>query len=902
MCSPGPVVDTLVAATGTRVDNQQRSGHVAVADRPAKFAVPVAAQVVERARLHERLTAGLAAGTTLIAATAGWGKTMLAGSWVAAGASGRPAAWVSLDRADDDEGAFWRTVATALLPIAGDAASLGLRRVAAAAASPRDLPSELAGVVRQLPRPVVLMLDNLHEVRSPQVHAGLLRFVERPLPMLSLLATTRHDPPWPLPRLRLAGLLTELRASDLAFRPDEVAGLFARLQVELSAGQLERLLARTEGWAAGLRLAALDLRGRDDVEAAIDTFSGDDHAVTGYLLSEVLDRQPAELVAFLEQISIVDLISAGLADALTGRQDGEAMLAELAAAHLFVQAVGRPGRWYRLHRLIVDLLRARPMPPRQRRDLHRRAAEWFRDHDMPLDAARSALRGRLWPLAADLVATHVAPLTLHGSARELELMLDEAPRAVLLERPELAAGLAAARLAQGRGTDIDALADAARTGIAQLPPRRAKRVEVILNIVAGVRARLLGEFDATGAALGRVPDGAVPLARLGLAEPDILSTVVRGNLGTAELWRGELTKAAEHLLAATDPGSAAPALPHLNAAAQLALLHCERGELDTAEALAREVTATATTLGWARTGQAVGAYLTMARVLLDRDALGEIDDWLSRVAEVEAVAPERHVRLAEALVLAARREAVGDRERALAGLQRTTAQLAPWHPPRALAEHWTLAEAALLARSGDRPQARARLDTLSPPHTAAGAIGAARVRLLLGEVPSAHMPLPDTAGATPRLRVGADLVRALAALAASDEDAALHRLEDALLSAASVALRRPFLTDELELRGLLQLRIERGTAAPTFAVDLLQRMSGVPADELAARRALVDPLTERERTILRYLTSTLSNAEIANELYVSVNTVKTHQQTVYRKLGVGGRREAVRRARALRLF
>ena len=139
--SPGPVVDTLVAATGTKSwRTKQRSGQVAVAYRPAKFAVPVATQVVERARLHERLTAGLAGGTTLIAATAGWGKTMLAGSWVAAGAGGRPAAWVNLDRADDDEGAFWRTVATALLPVADDAASAGLRRVAAAAASPRICP------------------------------------------------------------------------------------------------------------------------------------------------------------------------------------------------------------------------------------------------------------------------------------------------------------------------------------------------------------------------------------------------------------------------------------------------------------------------------------------------------------------------------------------------------------------------------------------------------------------------------------------------------------------------------------------------------------------------------------------------------------------------------------------
>jgi LuxR family maltose regulon positive regulatory protein len=173
--------------------------------------------------------------------------------------------------------------------------------------------------------------------------------------------------------------------------------------------------------------------------------------------------------------------------------------------------------------------------------------------------------------------------------------------------------------------------------------------------------------------------------------------------------------------------------------------------------------------------------------------------------------------------------------------------------------------------------------------------------LLLGAPPT-HLSVPDTATAPLRVRVVADLVRALGALAADDEDVALTRLEDALLAAASVALRRPFLADGAELRDLLHLRVERGTASPQFAVNLLQRMSGVPADELAARRALADPLTEREQTVLRYLASTLSTAEIAGELYVSVNTVKSHQRTVYRQLGAGNRRDAVRRARALQLL
>jgi LuxR family maltose regulon positive regulatory protein len=578
------------------------------------------------------------------------------------------------------------------------------------------------------------------------------------------------------------------------------------------------------------------------------------------------------------------------------------MLAELAASHLFVEAVDQPGRWYRLHRLLVDLLRARPLPPRRRRDLHRRAAEWFRDHGMPLPAVRAAVEGGIWTLAAELLTVDYAPLLMHGAARELELLLDDVPRAALLQRPELAAGLAAARLVQANTMEVDALVEAAHTGAALLPARRAERVEVILHLIEGARARLTGDLDALAAALGRVPDGQVALARLGFSEPDVLTVLVRANLGAAELWRGEVQKAAEHLLAAADPGARAPLLTHLAAAAQLALLHCELGELDTAHIIAQEVTTAAATRGWARTAQVVGAYLTMARVQLDRDEPGEIDSWLSQVADVEAVTPEPHVRFAVAVIVAARREAVDDRERALAGLRRTAEQLAPWRPPRSLVERWTLFEATLLARSGDRTRARAMLDTLGPLQTPAGAVAAARLRLLLGDGPPTHLSLPDTAKAPLRVRVGADLVRSLGALAAGDEHAALTRLEDALLAAASVALRRPFLAEGPELRDLLHLRVERGTASPQFAVNLLQRMSGAPADELAARRALADPLTEREQTVLRYLPSTLSTAEIARELYVTVNTIKSHQRTVYRKLGAGNRRDAVRRARALQLL
>jgi len=356
----------------------------------ATFARPAASHVVARPRLYELLDSGSRSSVTVVAATAGWGKTLLAASWLAAGVGGRPSAWVRLTR-DDDGAGFWPAVATALAPVVGPDAAAVLRPVPTGADADDDLLGVVARALRLAARPVVLVLDNLHEVTSPEVHAGLVRLIERPVANLSLLVLTRRDPPWPRSHLRLAGLLTEVRAQDLAFRVDEAAELFALLRVDLDASQVGRLVERTEGWPAGLRLVALHLQGQPDVEAAVAEFSGDDHSVAGYLLTEVLAQQTPELVRFLEKISTVDLVCADLADALTGRPDSEALLAELAASHLFVQAVDRPGRWYHLHRLIADILQARPVPRGERRDLRRRAAEWFQRSDMPVDAIRSAL-------------------------------------------------------------------------------------------------------------------------------------------------------------------------------------------------------------------------------------------------------------------------------------------------------------------------------------------------------------------------------------------------------------------------------------------------------------------------------------------------------------------------------
>ena len=280
--------------------------------------MPLATHLVSRPRLHARLTAGLQSCCMLIAAPAGWGKTLLAGSWLAeGGAAGRAAAWISLGPAEDDVRALWTAVATAIAPVVGEQAAADLRRVVTDD-NLETVPGQVAAILADDATPVVLVLDNLHELTSLAVHESLLRLVGRPPRGLRLVATTRRDPPWPLDRLRLAGVITEIRAAELAFRVDETAALLAQLGIDLDDTHVGRLVERTEGWAAGLRLAALQLQGDADPAGFVDAFSGDDHAVAAYLLTEVIDRQTPELLDFLVRVSFVDLVSADLADALTG--------------------------------------------------------------------------------------------------------------------------------------------------------------------------------------------------------------------------------------------------------------------------------------------------------------------------------------------------------------------------------------------------------------------------------------------------------------------------------------------------------------------------------------------------------------------------------------------------------
>src|ERR1700722_2861187 len=397
---------------------------------------------VPRQRLMQALGEGLARGRVLVCAPAGSGKTALLAHWARGG--GRAVAWLALDGGDNDPARFWRYAVAAL-----DRARPGL----AARVGPLP-PGPAEGLVTALinelaadpgPDEVVLVLDDYHLVDSGPVHQSVAFLLENLPPGLRVVVSGRADPPLPLARLRARGQLAELRAADLRFTPEEAAELLGETAGPGLPGPAgAALVARTEGWAAGLQLAGLSLRGHPDPAGFVAAFSGSHRFVLDYLADEVLDGQPAEVRAFLLETSVLERLSGELCDAVTGRAGGQAMLAGIERAGLFLVPLDEVRGWWRYHHLFADLLRARLQAeqPGRVRALHRAAAAWCDEHDLADDAVRHALAAGNAAWAARLVERHVETLLGRSEGATLQRWLAALPAGLAGSRPRL--GLAQA--------------------------------------------------------------------------------------------------------------------------------------------------------------------------------------------------------------------------------------------------------------------------------------------------------------------------------------------------------------------------------------------------------------------------------------------------------------------------
>jgi LuxR family transcriptional regulator, maltose regulon positive regulatory protein len=527
-------------------------------------------QTVERTRLHDLLRQGCTLPLTLVVAPAGWGKSTLVADWLRQDRVS--AGWVSLDRGDDDPHRFWRYLLLAVSQAGQGAGTAALRRLDAARSDVlRDVLPTFINEVTSSGAPLVLVLDDYHLITSAPVHMSVSMLLDRCPPQLHLVLITRADPPLPLSRMRVRGELAEVRAEQLRFSLDEAREFFGgRLGTQLSEQDVHRLLARTEGWAAGLQLAALRLKDRADTSGFIERFTGADWHIVNYLGEEVLTSQPPRVREFLLVTSVLNRMCAPLCDALTGRADGAELIDEVNRANLFLIPLDDERRWFRYHHLFGGLLRhelARTAP-RQPATLHQRAAQWYAGNGDPAEAIAHAIASGDHSLTRGLVAAH---WRRHFNAGQLETVrrwLDALPAGLVAVDASLSAARVWVALDAGRLEDVGAALDAAETSGS---PDTQLRV-----------LRALHRYKA-----GDVADAARRLQEISPSTDDpFIATVNRLVHGVSSMWLGDADRARELLAeAARRAEGDSNRLAYIYAQGCLALMAVDHGDLALADAL-----------------------------------------------------------------------------------------------------------------------------------------------------------------------------------------------------------------------------------------------------------------------------------------------------------------------------
>jgi len=901
---------------------------------------------VVRPRLVEGLNHGLAQGLLLVCAPAGFGKTALLADW--ARRAQRPVAWLSLDLGDNDPARFWRHAIAAL-----GAVRPGLAEHVAPLLGPPALPS-FEGLVTALinelaAQPdqgeVVLVLDDYHLIDAQPVHASLTFLLEHRPPELQLVLTCRADPPLPLARLRGRGQLAELRAADLRFTAEEAAALLREAvgpDLSLPDAAVAALAARTEGWAVGLQLAALSLGGQADVAGFVATFSGSNRYVLDYLAEEVLDRQPDEVRSFLLETSVLERLSGELCDAVTGRSDGQRLLEQVERANLFLVPLDEVRGWWRYHKLFADLLRARLQQEQPDRvaQLHRAAAAWSEDHGLADDAVRHALAADDAAWAARLVERHFDALFLRSEEATLQRWLATLPAELVGARPRLLLAQALLALVGGRVEAMEGPLDAAErawagaAGEADEPyePSVGRAASLVANVPA-----MIALYRAYVAALRGDADRAITfgqraLAQLGEGE-GMLDSTIRGYLAMAEWLRGRLAEAERAFTSIIAQWrGAGERFVAARVCELLGQVQRAQGRLDAALGTYQQALEVAAGPGRPALPAAGIAQVGMAEVAYQRD---ELDAALEHVTE--GIALCRQLTYTQPLAtglatLAWIRQATGDAAGALDAIEdaeqvASTARVAsllnpvPAQRARLLLAHGDLGPAARWTKQ----RGLGADDEPSYPREPEYLV-LARV-LLAQDLPDQALALLERlrAAAAAQQRTGGVIeIRALQALALAaigQESAALAALAEALTLAHSQGYVRVFADEGAPMGALLGRLIaaqRRGrTAAHGVPLEYLGRLArafgrdgaraGMPGASPARRGGavvpgLVEALSERELEVLRLLAAGKQNHQIADELYVALDTVKKHVTHIFEKLGAANRTEATARARELGLL
>jgi LuxR family transcriptional regulator, maltose regulon positive regulatory protein len=859
--------------------------------------------VVSRPRLFGRLGA---ARVSVVSASAGSGKTVLLRSWIGQPGLAGSAAWVPIWPWERDPQRFWLSVLAALRQTAPGSALVQPLTTAPDLdgwAITERLLTDLAPLRHQL----WLVIDDVHEL-SPDALRQLELLIMRAPPGLRFVLATRHDVQLGLHRLRLEGGLAEIRGPDLRFTLDEARELFEAAGIRL--GGLAPLVERTEGWAAGLRLAALSLAGHPDPEQFAAEFSGTERTVAEYLLAEVLDRQDEAVRRLLLRTSILERVNGELANLLAGGGGGERVLQDLEATNAFVVALDAARSWFRYHYLFADLLQLelRRTARDQVAGLHRAAAGWFAGHGDPVAAVRHAQAARDWELAARLLAGHWPGLYLDGQAAVIHELLAGFPARASEADAELAAVAAGDELARG------SLEAAGRyLGLAEqapVPEGRHGQAQLLLGIVRLLHARQRGNRPAVAEQARRMQAmaGAPEAAQPGLGEE--LRALALISLGSAEGWASRFEEADRHL----DQGVALarrigrPFLEFNGLACQTEF-EFVRSFARTLEK-GRQAVELAERHGW--TDEPAAGFANIARtlgtVLAYQGRPEEAEPWIQRAERILRAEVEPVEGLATRSMRGLLELARGSDADALAAFQaadRLARRLA--EPSMAVLPNRSLLVQTLV-RLGETDRAEQALAALTDQDRDSGPmrIGLAVLRL------AQHNPQATIRALTPLLDGSAPvswpgwlaqafLLEAIARDALGDEGAAGRALEHALDLAEPDGVLSWFLLNPAPR--LLQRHARQHTAHAALIADILSLLAGRKPDPLpAGPQPPLEALSDSEVRVLRYLPTNLPASQIASELYVSRNTVRTHIRHLYAKLGTHTRAEAVARARALGLL
>jgi LuxR family maltose regulon positive regulatory protein len=901
------------------------------------YVPPVRRDLVSRPRLIERLGDGLHQGhrLTLVSAPAGFGKTTLLSEWVAT--CGRPVAWLALDSGDNDPARFLAYLITALQTIEDGVGAGVLERFQTPRLPPiEELLTALINEIDAISPSFVLVLDDYHLITAQRIHEALAFLLDHPPHNMHLVVATRADPPWQFARLRGRGQLTELRLADLQFTLNEATVFLNEVMgLALSADDVAALTSRTEGWIAGLQLAALSMQNRPDLPGFIAALAGSQHYILDYLVEEVLHRQPEDVQAFLLRTSILDRLTGSLCDALAleheaGTDDGQAMLNRLERANLFVLPLDERHQWYRYHHLFADSLRVclEQAWPERVPDYRRRASEWYEEHGYLSEAIAHALSADDWERAACLIERAAEPTLMRSEFTTFLSWVEALPEEAARAHPLLHVYHTGIQLMNGLPLQV---AEARLQAAMAVEPSRAVSAAVVTfqTLIAAYRGDTRQSIELSRQALAL------------LAEENLfLRSLVAGFLGITYLWSGDFGTAATALGEAVRIGRQIGNLTiTILALCHLAELHIMRGQLHEANAFYEQALERARDGRGHRLPMAGLALIGMGYLLREWNDLEVARQHLVEGIEL-AASWEKTGTFTGYISLALVEQALGDQEAACAAIHQARQVVIGFEGMEVAAIVTGVYQARLWIQQGNpdavirwaeerRLEERIEAGELEEGsrrvpflYAALEYLAYAEARIAQGQPGEALavlgplLPVTEAGGWT-MFVIEARVLESLAFQALSDAPRAVRCLEQALSLAEPESFVRMFLDRGAPMAALLNQILEAqqighktapGSTTPDYVRQLLDAFGiGQEAKPEGAlpppsAPALVEPLSEREAEVLRLLATDLTSAEMARELVLSVHTVRSHIKNIYAKLDVHSRYEAIARATELNLL